>query len=39
MSGSVGVEMEEHTPGSDGGEDPSSVLQLTTADGESSCTL
>ena len=33
MSGSEGVEMEEHEAGSGGGEDPSS-LQLTTADGE-----
>ena len=33
MSGSEGVEMEEHEPGSGGGEDPSS-LQLTADDGE-----
>ena len=33
VSGSEGVEMEEHEAGSGGGEDPSS-LQLTTADGE-----
>ena len=33
MSGSEGVEIEEHEAGSDGGEDSSS-LQLSTADGE-----
>ena len=33
MSGSEIVEIEEHEPGSDGGEDPSS-FQLNTADGE-----
>ena len=33
MSGSVGVQMEEHEPSSGSGDDPSS-LELTTADGE-----
>ena len=33
VSGSEGVQMEEHEPGSGGGDDPSS-LELTTADGE-----